>query len=377
MLTFVERQGGDSEKWRKYAGQPVIPAWVADADYTAADPIITALHERVEHGVFGYAAAPAELNDIVCAYCRRQWDWPVQPEWIVYSPGIGAAIHNSCRMAEGGGLLTPAPIYHVFRTAPAIAGAARLDMPMHYADDCWQLPAESWAAALAAGSGKIFQLCNPHNPNGKVYSKAELLAIGEFCCRHDLLIFSDEVHADLILDDNERHIPIAALAPEIAERTVTMQSPSKAYNTAGLNLSFIIIGNEQLRARYRQAALGKVLNHLNPFGYAAAAAAYSGACDDWLQAQRVHLRANRDRLQQAVDGIAGIEMRHLPSTYLAWLNVRALNLPDAPAHFIRHGLGMSPGADFGDADYMRLNFACSPQRLDEIIACLSRAAAAA
>ena len=243
-LVFVERQNTDSDKWGKYPAE-VIPAWVADADYAAAAPIVEALQARVAHGVFGYAAPPPALMDTTCAYFKDQWNWEISPEWIVPSPGLGAAIHNSCRMAEGGGILTPQPIYHVFRNAPAVANAARVDMVMTYEDGKWHLPQDEMdaAATTAEGGGKIFQLCNPHNPNGKVYSREELLAIGEFCCRHDLLIFSDEVHADLILDDSAAHIPIASLSPEIAARTITMQSPSKAYNIAGLNLAFIVIGN--------------------------------------------------------------------------------------------------------------------------------------
>ena len=375
-LVFTERQGSDSEKWRKYANRDVIPAWVADADYAAAAPIIQALQARVAHGVFGYSTPPAELAENICAYFARRWRWHIQPEWILYSPGLGAAIHNSCRMAEGKEILTPQPIYHVFRTAPALSGARRIDIPMIFTDGGWQLPAAAIKAALTA-DGRVFQLCNPHNPNGMIYTKEELLAIGEFCCRHNLLIFADEVHADLILDDTARHIPIASLAPEIAARTITLQSPSKAYNIAGLNLACLIISDDELRARYREAAQGKVLSNLNPFGYTAAAAAYSGECENWLQAQLVHLRANRNRLQSAVNEMEGIAMPPLPATYLAWLNIEALQLPDAPAHFLQHGLGMSPGKDFGDARYMRLNFACSKERLEEIIGRLATAVRAA
>lgn len=382
-LVFIERRDSDSEKWRKYPAD-VIPAWVADSDYAAAEPILAALRERVAHGVFGYTAPSPQLMENTLNYFARRWQWEVQPEWVIHSPGLGAGIHNSCRMAQmagNGGLLTPQPIYHVFRTAPAVTNTPRLDMPMTHHDGRWHLPAEVMDAALAAAAkgagGKIFQLCNPHNPNGKVYTREELLAIGEFCCRHDLTIFSDEVHADLILDDDAPHIPIASLSPEIAARTITMQSPSKTYNIAGLNLAFIVISDDALRQRYVEAARGKVIKNLNPFGFAAATAAYSGECDPWLQAQLAHLRANRDRLRRAVDELPGISTTHLQSTYLAWINVRELGLADAPAHFIKHGIGLSPGADFGDADYMRLNFACSAPRLEEIISRLAAAVRAA
>lgn len=376
-LNFIERHNSDSEKWRKYAGQDVIPAWVADIDCAAADPILSALRDRLAHGVFGYSSPLPLLAETACAYFQRRWSWHIKPEWILYSPGLGAGIHNGARMAAGGAILTPQPIYHVFRKAPALAGATRSDMPMAHDGKRWQLPAEAMHAALTAGNNRIFQLCNPHNPNGKVYSKDELLAIGEFCCRHDLLIFADEVHADLILDPDAVHIPIASLAPEIAARTITMQSPSKAYNIAGLNFAFIIISDDTLRKRYHEAGQGKILSNLNPFGFAAAAAAYGGDCDEWLRLLIQHLRANRDMLQQAVDGMDGITMTHLASTYLAWLNVAELNLDDAPAHFLRHGLGLSPGANFGDKRYMRLNFGCSRARLQEITDRLGNAVQAA
>ena len=378
-LIFTDRRNLDSEKWEKYPKE-VIPAWVADADYTAAKAIIAAMRQRLDHGVFGYSTAPPELPQTICEYFSHRWNWNIQPEWINYSPGLGVAIHNSCRLAAGGAILTPQPIYHVFRDAPQLAQAQRIDVPMEYDGNTWQLPMQALENAKnndAACNSKVFQLCNPHNPNGKVYSKDELFAIAEFCERHDLIIFSDEVHADLILDSEPTHIPIASLAPEIAQRTITVQSPSKAYNIAGLNFAVVIIENDALRARYQQAARGKVLEHLNPFGYNAAVAAYNGSCEAWWLAQRTHLRANRQRLQTAIDELPAVTMPHLASTYLAWINVEALQLADAPAHFLRHGLGMSPGEDFGDARYMRANFACSPESLEEIIKRFTAAVGAA
>lgn len=372
-IRFVDRRDSDSEKWRKYSDS-VIPAWVADMDFAAAEPIMLALRERLEHGVFGYSAAGEDLPEIIAEYFSRRWGWRIEADWLVYSPGLGAALHNTCRMIAPStpGILTPQPIYHVFRQAPALAKRRRADVPMEFADGEWHLPLAT-LEAKAKGAG-LMQLCNPHNPNGKIFRRDELEEIAEFCLRRNLLICADEVHADLILDADKKHIPIASLSPEVAARTITLQSPSKAFNIAGLNFAVAIIPNADLRARYRAAARGTVLSNLNPFGYVAAAAAWSGDCDDWLNSALALLRANRDSLANAIAGMDGVDMPPLSSTYLAWLNIEKLRLPNPQAHFLQHGIGMSPGGDFGDENYMRLNFGCSPARLDDIITRLRQAA---
>ena len=377
-VCFVERQQSDSDKWQKFAPD-VLPAWVADMDCAAAEPILRALQERLQHGVLGYVAPPPALAGVVAEYFLRRWQWQIEPDWLVYSPGLGAAIYNVCRLAQApqDGVLTPQPIYHVFRRAPAIVGRRRVDAPFALdSAGVWRLPAAALRRAAAGKACGVFQLCNPHNPNGKVYTRAELEEIADFCLSENLIICADEVHADLILDEDKPHIPIASLSPEVARQTITLQSPSKAFNVAGLNFAVAVIPNKELREAYKLAARGSVIAHLNPFGYAAAAAAWGGACDNWLAAAVAWLRDNRDTLRAATAGIGGIAMPPLPSTYLAWLNVADLKLADAPAHFLRHGLGLSAGEDFGDKQYMRLNFACSPPRLQELIARLRAAAAA-
>jgi cystathionine beta-lyase len=210
------------------------------------------------------------------------------------------------------------------------------------------------------------QLCNPHNPNGKVYETSELEALGEFCLRRNLLLCADEVHADLILDEDKKHVCVASLSPDIARMAITLQSPSKAFNIAGLNFAVAVIPDDNLRARFCHALAGKVIGHLNPFGLAAAEAAWS-ECGDWLSAVIKQLRTNRDQLANAIADMPNIHMKHLASTYLAWLNVSELGSSNPPTHFESAGIGMSAGADFGDSDYMRLNFGCSQALLEKMI----------
>ena len=367
------RADSDSLKWMHYAGKDVISAWVADTEFPAAEAIQCAIKERLGNGVLGYSEPTPDLIKTVTDYFARRWHWEISPDWMVFLPGLGCAIHAVCRMAEGGDILTPRPIYHVFRKAPALAGARLTDVDMTLENGEWKLPMAHLKAAFSERA-KVFQLCNPHNPNGKIFSRDELLEIGEFCADNHLILCADEVHADLILDDKSTHLPAAALDSRIAQCSITLQSPSKAFNVAGLNFAVAVIPNADLRARFNASLSGKVITHLNPFGMVAAKAAWGGDCDEWLIASNAHLRQNRDTLSAAIAEIDGIQMSHLASTYLAWLNVRQLNLKDAPAHFEAHGLGMSPGEHFGDIDYMRLNFGCTAAMLQEIIAILRTAA---
>ena len=361
--------GGDSAKWAKYRGGDILPAWVADMDFAAAPPIVRAVEQRARHGVFGYSEPPPRLAETVAEYFFRKWRWQISPEWIVWSPGLGVSIHTVCRMAgaPGDDILTPSPIYHVFRKAPAPANRNRVDVPMTLgADGQWRLEIDALEAA-AGPRARVLQLCNPHNPNGKIFTRDELAALAEFCERKNLILSADEVHADLILDETARHHCVAALDESVASRCVVMQSPSKAFNVAGLNFAVVVIPNSDLRRRYRETAAGQVISHLNPFGLAAAQAAWGGECDQWLREAVAQLRKNRDEIASAAAKWRGVEMPRLDSTYLAWLDVRGLHLENPPAHFEAHGLGMSPGEVFGDAGFMRLNFGCPPEILREII----------
>ncbi len=374
----ADRVGSDSMKWRKYDGSETLPLWVADMDFPAAEPILDAIRRRVDHGVFGYSLPSAQLLETACAYFLRRYGWRVEPDWIIFSPGLGVALHTVCRMAslQTGNILTPAPIYTVFRHAPAWAGRNRIDVPFIRDGDDWQLSDPSEAAA-AVGGADVLMLCNPHNPNGKIFTRSELEQLAEQAAAADWIICSDEVHADLILDSGLEHIPIAGLAPETSSRTITLQSPSKAFNLAGLNCATVVIEDPALRDRYRKAARGQVIDQLNPLGMAACEAAWNGSADSWLSELLECLRANRDRVAAAAAAVEGITMPQLASTYLAWLDVSGLGLAYPPAHFEAHGLGMSSGSLYGDSNYMRLNFGTDAAIVAEACSRLRAAAQAA
>ncbi len=207
--------------------------------------------------------------------------------------------------------------------------------------------------------------CNPHNPGGTVYRREELLQLAEIVLRHQLIICSDEIHCDLVLEPGLQHIPLASLGPEIAERTITLMAPSKTFNIAGLGCSFAVIQNPQLRRDFQRARKG-IVPDVNLLGYTAALAAFREG-DAWNLAQLNYLRANRDYLVEAINAIPGLSLEPIEATYLAWIDVSAAHL-DNPMHFFEQaGVGMSPGRDFGDERFMRLNFGCPRALLEEAV----------
>lgn len=378
-IEFLDRSDTFSDKWDLYRDTSVIPLWVADTDAKVAPAITAALMQRVAHGIYGYTLPSDALIANTINYFASRWQWQIKAEWLVFSAGLGAAIHNVSRMlgqqftpANSVGQLIPCPIYHQFRYTTGYYGQQRQDVVMALNElQEWELPIANIEAVKNEHS-RVLHLCNPHNPNGKVYTRAELEAIADYCLRHKLIICADEVHADIILDEGTPHIPIASLSPEVARQSITLQSPSKAFNIAGLNCAVAVIPDEELRQKYIQATKGHISGHHNIFGMTAVEAAWSGQCDDWLEAMNAVLRDNRDRLKSAVDGITGISMAPLPATYLAWINIEGLRLSCPHQFFVDNGLGLSDGSSFGDARFLRLNFGCSPDVLTEVIARLEK-----
>ncbi|HRI81497.1 MAG TPA: PatB family C-S lyase [Opitutaceae bacterium] len=374
-----ERRGTDSQKWQKYAGRDVLPMWVADMDFPAAPAIVAALHARVDHGIFGYARpVPSTVGAIVEAMATR-YGWGIEPDWIVWLPGlvVGLNVTAQAFAAPEEEVLTLAPVYPPFMSAPK--NSARISTPVDFVLQAgrWTI---DWAALERAVTPrtKLFYLCNPHNPLARVWRRDELVRLGEFCVRHNLVLCSDEIHCDLILDPALPHIPTARLGGEIARRTVTLMAPSKTYNVPGLGTSFAIIPDPQLRARFTRAAAG-IVAEVTALGFTACEAAYRD-CEPWRQALLAHLRGNRDFLTDFVTReLPGVTIEApIEATYLGWLNVAALNLADPVAHFEKHGVGLSDGAFFGSPKgrHVRINFGCPRATLAEALQRMKTAVAA-
>lgn len=365
----IDRRSSDSTKWGRYArsGTDVIPAWVSDMDFAAPEPVLRALHARVDQGVFGYANAPEELYELVAERLLERYGWAVDRSWFVIQPGVvpGLYISSRCAGEAGDAVLTPTPVYRHFLLAPAHAERTLLTVPSLRAGSGWQLDLDGLRSAVTDRT-RLFLLCNPHNPLGRALSRAELEAVAALCAERDLLICSDEIHCDLLLDSGTTHIPIAMLGPEIAQRTITLIAPSKTFNLPGVGgLSLAIIPDAELRELYRQHCQGVVV-HPGALAYAAALAAYRD-CDDWLLELLPYLAANRDYLEAQIKTIPGISMTHVDSTYLAWIDFSDAGLAAPFEAMLASGLALSDGAEMGDATHLRLNFGCPRSTLEEIV----------
>jgi len=351
----VDRTGTHSLRWEKYAGRDVIPLWVADTDFRAPPVVIDVLRRRVDHGVFGYTTPPPELRERIVARMQRLYGWTVAPEAIVYLPGVVSGLYMAANRLtrEGDHLLSPAPVYyHLFRAA-RYAPREWTDVPMMLDAGRWVWDEARLAEAVRPAT-RMLMLCNPHNPGGTIFTRAELGRLAAFAEEHNLVVVSDEIHCDLLLDKGKAHIPIASLSPAISRRSVTLMAPSKTFNLAGIGLAFAIVEDPALRDAF-SFDLKKTVHDASLAGYEAALAAYSGG-EPWLEAQLDYLRGNRDLVESVVARLPGVKTAHLEATYLAWIDCSGLGVADPHAHFLEHGLGLSPGADYGAPQYVRLNF---------------------
>lgn len=367
----------DSIKWGRYAGRDVLPMWVADMDFAAPPAVLEALDARVAHGVFGYPHVTADVREAVLLHLERDLGWAVDPEWLVWLPGLVTGLNVACRSVgeAGDGVLTALPIYPPFMSAPRLSERQLQTVPLSGSGDAWGWDMEALAAAADART-RLFMLCNPHNPVGRVWRKDELLALAEMAERHDWIICSDDIHCELLLEPGVRYTPIASLSPEIARRTITLFAPSKTYNIPGLGAAFAVIPDPALRRRFERVMAG-IVPHINVLGYTAMAAAYRHGVP-WRDAMLDYLRDNRDHLVHALNQLPGLQLHAPEATYLAWIDASGLSLPagqSAARYFEAAGVGLSPGEDFmpGATDHVRLNFGCTRATLDEAIRRISAA----
>ncbi|HYP16149.1 MAG TPA: PatB family C-S lyase, partial [Opitutus sp.] len=371
-----------SQKWQKYAGRDVLPMWVADMDFTVAPAITAALRRRVDHGIFGYARPVKSTVDAVVDMLRVRQGWEVDPAWLVWLPGLVVGLNVTAQaFAEPGDeVLTLTPVYPPFMTGPKNSGrvAVKVDFAYDAAARAWVIDWEALERAVTPRT-KLFFLCNPHNPIARVWRREELVRLGEFCVRHNLVLCSDEIHCDLILDPALKHICTGTLGEEIGRRTITLIAPSKTYNVPGLGTSLAIIPDAALRTRFVRATAG-IVAEVTSLGFAACEAAYRDG-ESWRQELLAYLRGNRDFLTSFVAReLPGVVIEApIEATYLAWMNVAALKLSDPAAHFEAHGIGLSDGAFFASPKgrHVRLNFGCSRATLEEGLRRMKRAIDAA
>ncbi|MFZ4535199.1 MalY/PatB family protein [Propionivibrio sp.] len=359
----IDRRGGDSLKWNKYAGRDVLPLWVADMDFAAPPAVVAALEKRVAQQHFGYSEPWPSLIDAVLGHLQRQYHWQVEPEWLVWLPGLVTGINVACRAVEGD-VLTATPVYPPFLSAPHLSGRSLVTAPLRLHDNQWSWDFAALEAVLTPAT-RLLLLCHPHNPVGRAWQQSELAELADFCQSHELTVCSDEIHCGLLLDAGRQHIPLAMIDADIARRCITLMAPSKTYNIPGLGCAFAVISDAALRGRFNRAMRG-IVPHVNILGLAACEVAYRD-CDDWHAALIGALRANRDRVESVVAAIPGLSMTHVEATYLAWIDARGLGMADPAGFYEAAGVGLSSGSDFGLPGWVRLNFGCPRTTLDSAL----------
>jgi cystathionine beta-lyase len=373
----VDRRNTDSNKWRKFPPD-VLPLWVADMDFPSPPAVVNALRARVEHGFFGYLAERNDLPEVVAERVGKRYGWRVSPEAVIALPGVIAGFNQALRALTkpGEGLLVQTPVYPPILRSHGNHGLRRDEHALtRGADGRYTVDLDAFAAAIRDDT-RVFLLCNPHNPVGRLFGRAELEGVARACLRRDLWIVADEIHCDLLLDGRQ-HLPIAALAPEVEARTVTLMAPSKTFNLPGLKCAVAIIPDAALRARFVAAAADLVAK-IGVLGYTGAVAAYREG-DAWLEALLHYLQANRDFLVGRVRAtLPGLTVAPPEATYLAWLDCRGAGLPggDPYTFFLeRARVALNDGRTFGPGGegFVRLNFACPRALLTEGLDRMARA----
>jgi len=345
----------------KYDRRPELdPYWVADMDFASAPPVLEALHRRVDHGIFGYAQAHEGLDDAVISYLRGRHRAEVSIDQVVHLGGLVPALSLAARAfcKPGEAVMTCTPVYPPFLDVHRDAAAELITVDHIHGAEGWTFDWEEMAKAVTPAT-RVFLLCNPQNPLGRVFSEAEILRLADFCEAHDMVLVSDEIHCDLIFDQEATpHFTALHLPPRFAARTITLLSPSKTWNIAGLGYAYAVIPDDSLRRRFCSAR-GHTLAEINALAYYAAEAAYRHG-EPWRREMMDYLRASRDALVQFVRARRPmIDIIPGEATYLAWIDCSGMAQERPAAHFEEMaGLFLSDGAFFGWPRHVRFNFGC-------------------
>ncbi len=356
----INRRDSDSVKWNRYPSD-VLPLWVADMDFASPQPVINAIKKRCEHQLFGYSFPQEITKESICSWLERRHNWSVSPNEIILFPGVVPALNHAALAFTnpGDSILIHTPAYHPFFDLSSNANISlRLNPLLSNSGGRYEINIEDFYKQIHPTT-RLFILCNPHNPSGRVFSNTELTQIANACLENNILICSDEIHSDLVYPPNQ-HVPIASISDEIAQSTITLISPSKTFNLAGLKAAAVIIKNDHLREIFIKRASG-LSSSVNILGETAMLAAYS-YCDDWLDELLVYLDKNCRFLVNYVNKeLPGVSMKMPEGTYLGWLDFSD-SLLDSPSTFLleRAQVALNSGDWFGQhySKYARINFGC-------------------
>jgi cysteine-S-conjugate beta-lyase len=376
---IIERRTSNSIKWTQYPAD-VLPLWVADMDFRTPQPILDSLQATLQQGVLGYEFLQRHTQEAVAARMERLYGWHVDPDWVVATPGVVSGFNIAARAvcSVGDGVLIQPPVYMMFYGVYKNIGLTQQVAPITFTEKEHilypQLDLDVFSGAFHSNNArtKMFLLCHPHNPTGQAFTREELQGMADICLQNDTIIVSDEIHSELIIDGS-KHIPMATISPEIADKTITLVAPSKTFNTAGLFCAFAIIPNADLREKFK-AANEQITGHVSSMGLIAAETAFSGVCDDWLAELLPYLKSNRDFMAEyLIENFPDLRFTIPNATYLAWLDfseyVKSGKIEGSPFDFFLKDakVAFTEGKPFGEGceNIVRLNFACPRSMLVE------------
>lgn len=386
----IDRRQSNSMKWAiaekllaadEVAAQP-LPMWVADMDFKSPRPVIDALHEAVEYGVFGYPGGASDSYvDAVVGWQAKRFGWEVSKDWVVQTSGIITTLKAVVQAfsTPGDTVLIQPPVYAHFHNDVLMNGRHLVCAPLERTQAGYCFNARTFEAAIQ-GNTKLFILSNPHNPTGNVWTEDELRTMGEICSKHGILVVSDEIHQDLIINLDKKHIPFASLGEKFSQNSVTCTAPSKTFNLPGLQSANVFVPNRRLREELLRQYDKNMSPLVNTLGMVAAEAAYTHG-EPWLEELLAYLRGNHARLADAINGpVSKIKVLPADSLYLAWMDCRGLGM-DAEAldkfMLTKARLWFDKGQKFGieGHGYMRVNLGCPRSIVDEAVRRLADAVA--
>lgn len=367
----IPRRGTNSYKWDSAGDAEVLPMWVADMDFRTAAPVVEALERRARHGIFGYTKVPAAYYDAVISWFGRNHTFCIEREWILFTTGVVPALSAVIKALTGPGdkVIVQEPVYNCFFSSIRNDGCQAVSNDLIYNDGRYTVDFEDLERKAADPAARLMLLCNPHNPVGRVWTREELLRIGEICFRNHVLVVSDEIHCDLVYPGHT-HVPFASLGGEFLQNSVSCTAPSKTFNLAGIQAANIIAANEAIRRK-----IDKVLNvnevcEINAFAIEALIAAYNEG-GEWLEQLKDYLRANYGYLKAFfTTHFPELKVLPLEATYLVWVDCKALNMPSATIarRLLEDGkLWINEGSIYGRAGegFIRFNIACPRALLQE------------
>lgn len=370
----TERRGTDSYKWDSAPEADIIPLWVADMDFETFPGITESLQRRVAHGIFGYTRVPEAYYEAVCNWFGKHHGWHINREDIIYTSGVVPAVSAVIKALTlpGDQVIVQGPVYNCFFSSIRNNGCEMVSNSLIYNKEelRYEIDFDDLERKLAHERARLMLLCNPHNPGGRVWTRDELTRVAELCRKYGVRVVSDEIHCELTLYDNE-YVPFGSLPDELSHGSITCCSPSKAFNTAGLQIANIVCRDAEVRNRIDRAININEVCDVNPFGVIALQAAYSDEGYEWLTQLRAYISSNYDLLRERfARELPKCKVMRMEGTYLAWIDCSQLHIPsDEIEKMLMHEnkVWVNAGSMYGaeGAAFIRINMACTSELLNE------------